>query len=322
MRIQHSSGVLAGWFVIAVAVLMASPAAAGEVTLTDAGGRTVQVADTSRILAIGGDITEIVYALGADARLVGVDGTSQFPPSALKDKQNVGYMRALSTEGVISVGATLIVASERAGPPEVVKTLKTTSTPYVEVPDQYSPQGIAAKVRLVARAIGAEAEGEKLVSQVEADFKDLAVGTQRIKRPVKAMFVLGVQNGRVNVAGQGTAASAIIELAGGKNVADAMSGYKPLTEEAIVELAPEVILIMRRSSGNDAHDTAQLLEIKGVQSTPAGAGKRVIMMDALYLLGFGPRAPRAARELMGRMYPDLGGALDSGPAGTRTGAIK
>ena len=101
-----------------------------------------------------------------------------------------------------------------------------------------------------------------------------------------------------------------------------MSGYKPLTEEAIVELAPEVILIMRRSSGNDAHDTAQLLEIKGVQSTPAGAGKRVIMMDALYLLGFGPRAPRAARELMGRMYPDLGGALDSGPAGTRTGAIK
>jgi len=322
MRIQHSSGVLAGWFVIAVAVLMASPAAAGEVTLTDAGGRTVQVADTSRILAIGGDITEIVYALGADARLVGVDATSQFPPSALKDKQNVGYMRALSTEGVISVGATLIVASERAGPPEVVKTLKTTSTPYVEVPDQYSPQGIAAKVRLVARAIGAEAEGEKLVSQVEADFKDLAVGTQRIKRPVKAMFVLGVQNGRVNVAGQGTAASAIIELAGGKNVADAMSGYKPLTEEAIVELAPEVILIMRRSSGNDAHDTAQLLEIKGVQSTPAGAGKRVIMMDALYLLGFGPRAPRAARELMGRMYPDLGGALDSGPAGTRTGAIK
>jgi iron complex transport system substrate-binding protein len=322
MRIQRSSGAFAGLFAIAVAGLMASSAAAGDVTLTDAGDRTVQVADASRILAIGGDITEIVYALGADARLVGVDATSQFPPSALKDKQNVGYMRALSTEGVISVGATLIVASERAGPPEVVKTLKTTSVPYVEVPDQYSPQGIAAKVRLVARAIGVEAEGEKLVSQVEADFKDLAVGVQRVRRPVKAMFVLGVQNGRVNVAGQGTAASAIIELAGGKNVADAMSGYKPLTEEAIVELAPEVILIMRRSSGNDAHDTAQLLEIKGVQSTPAGAGKRVIMMDALYLLGFGPRAPRAARELMGRMYPDLGGALDSGPAGTRTGTIK
>ena len=83
-------------------------------------------------------------------------------PRPCKEKKNVGYMRALSTEGVISVGATLIIASERAGPPEVVKTLKTTSVPYVEVPDQYSPLGIAAKVRLVARAVGAEAEGEKV----------------------------------------------------------------------------------------------------------------------------------------------------------------
>lgn len=250
--------------------------------------------------------------------MVGVDSTSLFPVQALKDKQNVGYMRALSTEGVISVGATLIIASERAGPPEVVKTLKTTSLPYVEVPDQHSQQGIAGKVRLIARAIGAEAAGEAVVRQVEQDFKVLANGAARIKQPVKAMFVLGVQNGRINVAGQGTAANAIIQLAGAKNVADAMSGYKPLTEEAIVELAPEVILIMRRSSGDDNHDTAQLLEMKGVQSTPAGAAKRVIMMDTLYLLGFGPRAPRAARELMGRIYPDLGGV----PASGHTGAVR
>ena len=303
---------------LATGRLTTSTATAADVTLTDAGGRTVQIADASRILAVGGDITEIIYALGADARLVGVDATSQFPPTALQEKANVGYMRALSTEGVISVGATLIIASERAGPPEVVKALKTTSVPYVEVPDQYSPQGIAAKVRLVARAVGAEAEGEKVVSQLEQDFKALADGARRIKRPVRAIFVLGVQNGRVNVAGQGTAANAILELAGAKNVADAMSGYKPLTDEAMIELAPEVILNMRRSSDKDNHDTSQLLEMKGVQSTPAGAAKRVITMDALYLLGFGPRAPHAARDLMRQIYPDLGGE----PAGAHTGAIK
>jgi iron complex transport system substrate-binding protein len=302
----------------AASMLIASPAAAADITLTDAGGRNVTISDASRILSIGGDITEIIYALGADARLVGVDATSQFPVSALKDKPSVGYMRALSTEGVISVGATLVIASERSGPPEVVKTLKTTSVPYVEVPDQYSPQGIAAKVRLVARAVGAEAAGEKLVQQIDGDFKTLAEGTARIKRPLKAMFVLGVQGGPVNVAGQGTAANAIIELAGAKNVADAMNGYKPVTDEAVVELAPDVILLMRRSSGDDNHDTAQLLEMKSVQSTPAGTAKRIIMLDALYLLGFGPRAPRAARELMGRIYPDLGGE----PAGGHTGTIK
>jgi iron complex transport system substrate-binding protein len=303
---------------LAAGILTASPVAAADITLTDAGGRNVTISDASRILSIGGDITEIIYALGADGRLVGVDATSQFPASALKDKASVGYMRALSTEGVISVGATLIIASERSGPPEVVKTLKTTSVPYVEVPDQYSPQGIAAKVRLVARAVGAEAGGEKLVQQIDGDFKTLADGTARIKRPLKAMFALGVQGGRVTVAGQGTAAHAIIELAGAKNATDAINGYKPVTDEAIVELAPDVILLMRRSSGDPDQDTAQLLELKSVQSTPAGAAKRIIMMDALYLLGFGPRAPRAARELMGRIYPDLGGE----PVGGHTGTIK
>jgi iron complex transport system substrate-binding protein len=131
------------------------------------------------------------------------------------------------------------------------------------------------------------------------------------------MFVLGVQNGRASVAGQGTAANAILELAGAKNVANAMRGYKPLTDEAIIELAPEVILAMRRSSSDDNHSTEQLLALKGVQSTPAGAAKRVIMMDSLYLLGFGPRAPRAARELMGKMYPEPGDA-----AGGHAGTIK
>src|SRR5207244_645431 len=108
------------------------------------------------------------------ARLVGIDSTSQFPTRALKEKKNVGYMRALSTEGVISVDATLILASERSGPPEVVKTLKTTSVPYVEVPDGHTAEGIAGKVRLIARAIGADAEGERVVRQVEADFRMLA----------------------------------------------------------------------------------------------------------------------------------------------------
>ncbi|HEU4378078.1 MAG TPA: ABC transporter substrate-binding protein [Hyphomicrobiaceae bacterium] len=321
MRIERLfRGVAAAFLCLLAAAsqIIISAAAAADVTLTDAGGRTVQISDASRILSVGGDITEIIYALGADARLVGVDSTSQFPAKALKDKANVGYMRALSIEGVISVGATLILASERAGPPEVVKTLKTTSVPYVEIPDQYSPQGIAAKVRLVARAIGAEAEGEQVVRQVEADFKALADGVKRIKQPAKVLFVLAAQNGRATVGGQGTSAHAILELAGATNTAAAVAGFKPLTDEAIIELAPEVIITMRRSSGNDGHDTNQLLTMKGVQSTPAGAANRLVVMDGLYLLSFGPRAPRAALDLMRQIYPELGGE----PAGSHTGATK
>lgn len=308
MRFLRSTAILAGLMAAALRAGSALPALGADLIVADSGGRQVRIADASRILAIGGDVTEIIYALGAGTRLVGVDATSQFPPQALKEKKNVGYMRALSSEGVISVDATLVLASERSGPPEVVKTLKTTSVPYVEIPDEHSATGIANKVRLIARAIGTEAEGEKVVQQVTADFAALDAMRAKIKKPARALFVLGVQNGRATVGGQGTSADAILKLAGAENVATAVNGFRPLPNEAIVELAPEVIVAMRRSSPGDNHDVEQLFALKGIESTPAGLNRRLVMMDGLYLLGFGPRAPAAVRELMTNLYPDLAGA--------------
>jgi iron complex transport system substrate-binding protein len=288
-----------------LACAVGTGAARAEVTITDASGRSVRLADTSRILSIGGDVTEILYALGAGDRIVAVDTTSLFPPEALKQKLNVGYMRALSTEGVLSVGATAIFASERAGPPEVVATLKATSVPYVEIPDRHSAEGIAAKVQLLAAAIGAAAQGERIAAQVERDFAALAARRAAIRKPLRALFVLGVQNGRVVVGGRNTSADAILQLAGAVNAASDVNGFRPLPDEAIVALAPDVIVAMRGGNGSDAHDLSQLSALVGVRSTPAGANERIVLMDGLYLLGFGPRAPAAARELMDTLYPDL-----------------
>ena len=140
------------WHVASPMRLPPCPCIGADTVATDAGGRAVRIADASRILPIGGDVTEIVYALGAGARVVGVDATSQFPSQALKQKKNVGYMRALSSEGVISVnapaGARLRAARAR---PRWSRRLKTTSVPYVEVPDGISAAGIARKVRLIAQ---------------------------------------------------------------------------------------------------------------------------------------------------------------------------
>jgi len=288
-----------------VAPVLSWSAAAADVTVVDAGGRRVSIADASRLLSIGGDVTEIVYALGAGNRVVGVDTTSQYPPEALKEKKGVGYMRALSSEGVISVGASLVLASERSGPPEVMKTLKATTVPLVEIADDNTPDGVARKIRLIAKAIGAEDSGEDLAKKVSAGFLALDERRARIKSPVRALFVLGVQNGRVLAGGKNTSADAMLQLAGAANVAGSVTGFRPLTDEAIVELAPEVIVAMRRSSTTDAHDLSQLFELKGIQGTPAGKNRRVVTMDGLYLLGFGPRSPDAARDLMALLYPEL-----------------
>jgi iron complex transport system substrate-binding protein len=301
--LRHAVGV-AG--VLAVAGLVCTGAPMRQslaATVTDAGGRKVEIADTSRIVSIGGDITEILYALGLSSRIVAVDSTSQFPADALKQKGNVGYMRALSTEGVLSVGANLIIASERSGPPEVVKALQQTAVPYVEVADGLSPEGVIEKVRFVARTVDAPAEGDALAGKLDAQFKALAEQRAAIKRPVRALFLLNMQGGRATVGGSGTSADAILKLAGAENAAASVNGFKPLVDDAVVEMMPDVIVAMKRSGGG--HDTSEVLSMKGMQATPAGAARRIVAMDGLYLLGFGPRTPAAALDLMRELYPDV-----------------
>ena len=68
-----------------------------------------------RIVAAGGDVTEIIYELGLGDNIVAVDTTSLFPPAALA-KPKVGYVRQLSAEGVLSVEPDLIIVSGAAGP--------------------------------------------------------------------------------------------------------------------------------------------------------------------------------------------------------------
>ena len=293
-------------FVLIGAITMSNLAPAGaraEVAIKDASGRDVKVEDTSRIVAIGGDVTEILYALKADAKIAAVNSTSQFPVQALKEKPNVGYMRALSAEGVLSANPTVIVASKDAGPPDVVKALKASAVPYVEVPDDRTPEGAAAKVRFVASLVGAESAGENLAKSLEQDFAALAQDRAKITKPVRAIFVLTVQNGRATVAGGHTSADAVIKLAGAENAAGGIEGYKPLVEEAATELAPDAIVTMRHSSSTFTSD--QILSVKGLQVSPAGQNKRVIEMDGLYLLSFGPRSAHAARDLMAALYPGL-----------------
>ena len=102
-------------------------------------------------------------------------------------------------------------------------------------------------------------------------------------------------------AGRGTAADAIIGLAGARNVASSVNGYRPVGDEAVVELAPEVIIGMHTTADNAAHDLTPLLAMKGVQATPAGAARRVVLIDP----SFGPRAPENARGLMRALYPEI-----------------
>src|SRR5215203_3679946 len=137
-------------------------ALAAGITVHDARNRDVTIADPARIVSIGGAITEILYALGFEDRLAGVDATSLYPTSALRDKPNVGYMRQLSAEGVLGLNPSLVLAMQGSGPKETIDVLEAAKVPLVMVPETFSEAGLIDKIRLVGHAMGADKRAECL----------------------------------------------------------------------------------------------------------------------------------------------------------------
>jgi iron complex transport system substrate-binding protein len=127
--------------VLAALLALSAPAGAQGIVIHDGSGRDVAVGSALRVVSIGGALTEIVYALGEEGRVIAVDSTSLWPPEAAA-KPDVGYMRALSAEGVLSVAPDLILAVEGSGPAEAMDALKAAAIPIVIVPDRYTPEGI------------------------------------------------------------------------------------------------------------------------------------------------------------------------------------
>lgn len=254
-----------------------------------------------RIVSIGGAVTEIFYALGNEARVAAVDTTSLYPPEALKSKPNVGYMRALSAEGVLSVKPSLIVAADGAGPPAAITTLQQSGVRMVTIPDELSPAGVQRKIIAVGELVGSREAANAMASRVDARFTALAALRARIEKPKRVLFVLSASGGRTMIAGKATSADAMIYLAGATNAASSIEGFKPMNDEAIVAAAPDVVLMMRRETAS----ANNILSSPAFAATPTGKAHALVEMDGNYLLGFGPRAPDAARDLMAALYPKL-----------------
>jgi iron complex transport system substrate-binding protein len=271
---------------IVSATLLAGTASAQE---------TAAFADTTRLVSIGGSLTEIVFALDAGQNLVARDQTATWPEAALA-LPDVGYMRALAPEGVLSVNPTALLVLEGSGPPEALAVLESAGVQYRTVPESYSAQGVLEKVRAVGAALGLTERAETLAASLEAEFAALAARTDALSPRKRVLFILSNQGGQIQASGTGTAAAGIIALAGADNVISQYEGYRPLSEEAITAAAPDAIVMMDRGGDHGATD-ADLLAHPAIALTPAGRDKAIFRLDGAYLLGFGPRTAAAAGEL-------------------------
>lgn len=249
--------------------------------------------DLSRIVAIGGAVTETLFALGLGASIVGVDTSSVYPPEATALPQ-VGYQRNLSAEGILMLRPTVVIVSDDSGPPAVLDQLSEAGVKLLRVPASATLAGARERIVTVGRVTRSESKASALVASL--DSRLAAVATAPDPSP-RVAFVYARGAGTLTVAGRSNAADEMIHLAGGRNSITSFEGFRPLTSEALVEAAPDVLLFTTRGL-ESIGGVAGARALPGVSLTPAGRDGRIVAMDDLLLLGFGPRTGEAVSSLV------------------------
>ncbi|MDR7375860.1 iron complex transport system substrate-binding protein [Rhodoferax ferrireducens] len=258
-----------------------------------------QTAKLPRLVTVGGAITEIVYALGAEAQLVGTDTTSLYPLAA-QNTPKVGYMRSLSAEGLLALKPDAVIGTTEAGPPVVMAQLRSAGVKVDLIASDHSWAEVQRKLQAVGRGAGRETQARALQARLDADWAVTQQVVAQFKgRKPKVLFILS-HSATVQVAGEKTAADAMLRFIGAQNVMVGFNGYRPMTAEAMAAAAPDLILTstqgIEAQGGLDKFWSRPELAL-----TPAFKTKALVHLDALELLGFGPRMPATVRALHQRI---------------------
>ncbi len=262
---------------------------------------TGQVAAQNRIIALNGDITEYIYALGAEDQLVAVDATSNWPEAA-NDLPNVGYAGRLAVESLLMHDPTLVIYNDLASPVEVFEQLEAAGVEVVQLTNEPELATPLTNLSIVASLVGKEERGAELASELQGKLDEAAAAGAALSYTPRVLF-LYLGSAQMQFAGGVDVPSNImIEAAGGIDAgAEAgLVGYQPFTPEALVAAAPDVLLVTERGM-NVMGSVEAILEIPGIMQTPAGLMGNVIVFEDNYLLSLGLRTGDALLDLVAEL---------------------
>ncbi|MGD2102582.1 MAG: ABC transporter substrate-binding protein [Acidimicrobiia bacterium] len=282
-----------------------------ERTFTGADGVETPITDTSRIVSLNGDITEIIYELGLGEKVVAVDVTTTYPPeaAALNDSgDTVGFAQQLTAEAVLRFEPTLVIGDTQVAPEETIQQLRDAGVPVVIIEYQTTLDGVNTKIGQISEVLGVEDEGDQLGQRVmgEIDEAMTLAGSATDQPQVAFVYLRGPQV--IFLFGAGMPTQAMIEGAGAVDagVESGVFGPTPLTPEALVAAAPDVLVLPE--AGLEAMGGIEAFEaIPGVTDTPAAETSSYLVYDEAYFFNLGPRTGQALMEFVLDLHPELAG---------------
>ena len=258
-----------------------------------------------QLVTIGPSVTEIVYALGVGDQIVGTDQSSKTPEDAKVAR--LGYHRQLSAEGLVSLKPSRIVGTQDMGPPAVLEQLEAMGVEVTAIPGGNTLDDLYRHIETLADIFEREQEGQQLRQRLQRDITavDNLAESVRAKngRNLRVIYMMAY-GGTPLVAGAGSTANALIALVGAENPAEkSFRGYKPVTAESLLTMAPDVILVGQAGLSTAKNAEGVLRLLPGIQTTPAGRNKAVVAVDDTAIMGgFSPRIGQVALTLAKTIY--------------------
>lgn len=305
MRLAKGFGIL---FLVLVFVVAACGSRGptptpGAITVTDDEGRSLSLAGPpQRIISLGPSNTEVLYALGAGDRIVGVDDFSDYPPEA-KEKKKVGApFPSFNLEAIVALAPDLVL-----------------SVPLVDFNDRLRQQGVQVLVldpstldeifddiRVVGRVVGAGPRAEELVAEMK---KRVEAVTEKVRGAprVRAFYEVDATDPtKPYTAGPGSFVHEMIVLAGGENVAaDAQSPYPQFSLEQVVSRNPQVVLLGDALVPFNPQTPELVASRPGWGSIAAVKDNRLVAVDGDLTTRPGPRIVEGLEAIARALHPEL-----------------
>jgi iron complex transport system substrate-binding protein len=256
-----------------------------------------------RLIVTNSYVVDIVVALGAASQLAAVGGGVEHIPEVAAVPRLPGF-RQSSAEPMLAVSPTRVLMSNEYVVPQVVDQLRAAGVKVDLVDAEQTPAGVEKRIRHVAKVLAKEGEGERLIEKFRREMGESLAAVARAKGRPKVLFILAGGARPILVGGKGTNVAQLIEYAGAINVAQAIEGFKAMSQETMIEAAPDFILTNR--DGLTASDGVPIaLKAPGALATPAGKNGRLISISGEYLQGMGILTPKGILELARRIHPEL-----------------
>jgi iron complex transport system substrate-binding protein len=300
-----------------LAAILVQDAQAYPINVTDDFGYNVTITNATRIVSLAPSNTEILFAVGAGSRVVGVTDYCDYPPE-VENISRIGGYASVNKEAVVNLTPDLVLAAYGNGE-QTINQLRSLNLTVVAL-NPKNTEDIIKNILLVGNITENDANASMIAENMRQEIKDITDATNDLSENQKAKVLYIVWDNPLYAAGSGTYAHDLIGKAGGINIVES-SGWPVMSLETVVDKNPQII-ITSGMGGESSRMRDRIMNNTVLAQTNAVRDGRVYAVaDPNIIERSGPRITQGLKELYEYIAPVKSATTQTSIAGSGSGVI-